>query len=62
MLALATRRHFKEHRFVVRFQPVVIQMFELCCAVCAHMQIHNTVEGDQLPQNVDTEDELIMSV
>jgi len=38
--ALATRLHFKEHRFVVRFQPAVIQMFELCWAVCAHMQTH----------------------
>jgi hypothetical protein len=34
-LALATRLHFKEHRFVVRFQPVVIQMFELCSAICS---------------------------
>jgi hypothetical protein len=50
MLALAIRLHFKEHRFVVRFQPVVIHMFELCSAIClscvmlcAHTHTHHVI-------------------
>jgi len=57
ILALATRLHFKEHTFVVRFQSVVIQMFELgpaicsscvvlCARICTHTHTHTQCNQD----------------
>jgi hypothetical protein len=53
ILVLATKLHFKEHRFIVRFKPVAIQIFELgsvicssCFVLCVHICTHTQCNQD----------------